>query len=199
MAGNALFNRHFNAVLRFFRNKVDEQVEDLVQRTFVACVEGRDRFREESSFRTYLFGVANNILRHHYRRQQRDARRVLQFESLSIVDLGAGPMTLCEARREQRLLLEALRRIPLNSQVVLELFYWERCSGHEIGLILDVPENTARSRLRRARQQLERRLRELAKSAHELESTMSDLDGWAEKIRARLGEAPAPGWRTGTG
>ncbi len=197
MAGNALFNRHFNAVLCFFRNKVDDQAEDLVQRTFVACVEGRDRFREESSFRTYLFGVANNILRHHYRRRQRDARRVLQFDARSVVDLGAGPMTLCEARSEQRLLLEALRRIPLNSQVVLELFYWERCSGAEISQILNVPENTARSRLRRARLQLEGRLRELAKSPPELESTISDLDGWAEKVRAKLGEAPPSSRRTG--
>ncbi|MCB9751323.1 MAG: sigma-70 family RNA polymerase sigma factor [Myxococcales bacterium] len=203
-AGNALFNRHFNAILRFFRNKVDEQVEDLVQRTFVACVESRDRFREDSSFRTYLFGVANNVLRHHYRLRQRDARTV-SFETHSIVDLGAGPLTLCEVKREQRLLLEGLRRIPLDCQVVLELFYWERFTGAEIGQILELPENTARSRLRRARRQLKQALQELAKSPLELESTLSDLDAWAESVRGELTSlergrelTPSPS-RAGTG
>ena len=42
--GRTLFERHFDGVRRFFANKLDHGAEDMVQRTFLACVEGRDRF-----------------------------------------------------------------------------------------------------------------------------------------------------------
>ena len=61
-AGEALFDRHFDAVARFFRNKVDRGIDDLIQRTFLACVESRDRFRGDSSFRTYAFAVGRHVL-----------------------------------------------------------------------------------------------------------------------------------------
>ena len=42
---NELFERHFEPVYRFFFHKVEGDAVDLVQRTFLACVEARDRFR----------------------------------------------------------------------------------------------------------------------------------------------------------
>lgn len=183
-----MFERHFDSIRRFFRNKVDHGVEDLVQRTFVACLEGRDRFREEASFRTYLFAIAHNLLREHFRRQRR-ATEELDLERLSIVDLGAGPSSLLVARAEEKLLLHALRQLPLASQVILELFYWEQLTGAELGVFLGIPEDTARSRLRKARKQLEATLGRLASSAVELESTIAGLDRWAASLRTQL--APA--------
>src|SRR5690606_29024835 len=144
-----LFQRHFESVRRFFVNKVGRELEDLVQRTFLGCLEGRDRFAGRSSFRSYLFGVANNILREHYRPQIRHARHDV-FEEKSVEDMRAGPSTALVRKREERLILEGLRRIPLESQIILELYFWERFSGAQLGEILGVPENTARSRIRRA-------------------------------------------------
>lgn len=184
-SGSILFERHFDSIRRFFRNKVDHGVEDLVQRTFVACLEGRDRFREEASFRTYLFAIANNLLRDHFRRQRR-ATDELDLERLSIVDLGAGPSSLLVAKAEEKLLLHALRQLPLASQVILELFYWEQFTGAELGVFLGVPEDTARSRLRRARQQLEAVLKQLQAAPVLVSSTLENLDGWAEGLRLQL-------------
>ncbi|MBZ5710770.1 MULTISPECIES: sigma-70 family RNA polymerase sigma factor [Nannocystis] len=186
-AGSTLFERHFDAVRRFFRNKVDHQVEDLVQRTFFACVEGRDRFRGESSFRTYLFAIAHNVLRDHLRRHRRTPDE-LDLECMSIVDLGASPTSLLAARSEERLLLHGLRKIPVASQVILELYYWEHMTGPELGVFLAVPEDTARSRLRRAKQQLEAEIRKLEASASDLQSTISGLDQWAAGLRAQLAQ-----------
>lgn len=184
-AGNRLFQRHFLAIHRFFRNKVDGESEDLVQRTFMSCVEGRDRFRGESTFRTYLFAIAHNVLREHLRKL-RAARQQVDVDELAVVDLGAGPSTLLAARAEERLLLEALRRIPSASQVILELYFWEQFTGAELGKFLGVPEDTARSRLRKAKAQLESAMRLLAAAPHELASTLDGLDQWAEALRARL-------------
>ena len=58
-AGETLFDRHFDRVYRFFQTKVDRQdVDDLVQQTFMGCVQSRERFRGESQVGTYLLGIA---------------------------------------------------------------------------------------------------------------------------------------------
>lgn len=185
-AGSELFQRHFDAVLRFFRNKVDHGVEDLVQRTFVACIEGRDRFREEATFRTYLFAIAHNILYQHIRDRRR-SREEIDLERSSIVDLGASPTSLLAARAEERLLLSALRQIPLASQIILELYYWEHMTGAELGAFLGVPEDTARSRLRKAKKQLEAMMSHLAARPADLGGSVLDLEQWAARLRDQLG------------
>ncbi len=184
-AGNLLFQRYFAAVYRFFRNKVDRGVEDLVQRTFMACVEGRDRLRADASFRAYLFGAAHHLLRGHYRRE-RALRRDEDADERSIVDMGASPTSMLAVRDEQRLLLEGLRHLSLGDQTLLELYYWERLTGPELAAFLGVPENTARTRVRRARLRLEAELAALATIPERLKTTVDNLDRWAESIRDAL-------------
>ena len=65
----------------------------------------------------------------------------------------------------------------------MELYYWEALTGAELGLVLDVPEGTARTRLRRAKQLLEEAMTELAESPEQLRTTMGDLEAWARGIR----------------
>lgn len=184
-AGNQLFKRHFEAIYRFFRNKVDDGVEDLVQRTFTACIEGRDRFREQSSVRAYLFGIAHNLFLE-YIRQRRRTGEVLDLDATSIVDLGASATSILAARAEENLLVQALRRIPIASQVILELFYWEQLTGAELGAFLAVPEDTARSRLRRARLRLEEALTQLRAAPALVSSTLDNLDAWVASLRVQL-------------
>ncbi|MBC8068279.1 MAG: sigma-70 family RNA polymerase sigma factor, partial [Deltaproteobacteria bacterium] len=146
-AGRALFDRHFAKIHRFFHNKVSVGVDDLVQQTFLACTESRDGYRGEASFRAWLFGIAHNVLRMHLRGKHGDFDPSLH----SVCDLGPSPSAMVMARAEQRLLLEGLRRIPLDYQVVLELHFWEHMSGSEIAAALAIPEGTVRTRLRRGR------------------------------------------------
>ena len=181
-AAAELFERHFDAVDRFFRNKVLEGYEDLVQQTFAACIEGRDRFRRDSSFRTYLFAIAHNILRAHFRSRRRENER-FSFTEVSACDIAPGPSTMFRARREQQLLLEALRQIPLDYQVVLELYYWEELAGSAIAEIVELPENTVRSRIRKGKQLLEKKMKVLARNSDELQSTLEDLEQWVRSIR----------------
>jgi RNA polymerase sigma-70 factor (ECF subfamily) len=186
-AGDALLRRHFDALYRFFRNKVDQGVDDLIQRTFTACIAAKDNFRKQSSFRTYLFTVARNELYHHYQRRQRDA---VMFEpgSMSVEAMGTSPSAVLARQQEQRLLLRALRSLPLELQVAIELFYWEQLSTQEIAEIMDVPQGTAKSRLRRAREELEDKIRELAENPAVVESTLVAFDRWAASIRELLGQ-----------
>lgn len=187
-AGATLFDRHYQALLRFFRNKVDEGYEDLVQASFLACVETRDRFRGDSSFRTYLFSVARNLLHKHYRSLERRHAPIehLDFEVTAMRDLVAAPSSIVAHKAEQRLLLEGLRRIPLDHQIVLELYFWEPLRARDIAHILDIPVGTVRTRIRRAKELLERAIEQLAESRQQLDSTLTRLDDWAQSVRRGL-------------
>jgi RNA polymerase sigma-70 factor (ECF subfamily) len=187
-AGEELFERHYASISRFYRNKVSRGVDDLIQDTFLSLVETKDRFRGESSFRTYLFGVAHNMLRYHYRKQKRHADRI-DFEHTSAADLSPGPGTIATEKSEQQLMLQALRSIPLDHQIVLELYYWEPMSATEIAEVLGQPEGTVRTRIRRAKKLLEEQLAVFAASPDLLERTVSSLESWAKSLRAKAGSA----------
>ncbi len=187
MAGNLLFERHFEAICRFFANKVGDGVDDLIQRTFLGCIEGRDRFRKQSSFRTYLFAVAHNVLREHFRDRRGATAAEPDLSETSIDELLPSPSSVLAVHEEQRLLLEALRRIPVESQVVLELYYWEDMAAPELAQVLGIPEGTARSRLRRARELLTHKMKVLARSPTLLKDTLSDLEKWVRSLREQIG------------
>lgn len=183
-AGSELFARHFDTVRRFFVHKVQGHVEDLVQRTFIACVEGRDRFRELSSFRTYLFAIAHNVLRSHLRDKRRDGEAA-DLEEVALADLEASPTSRIAARGQRRLLVEALRHIPVESQVILEMYYWEGVSGPELAAFLGVPLAATRSKLRRAKERLATEMERLAPEVRLLATDSPDLDAWASDLRGR--------------
>ena len=73
-AGNQLFQRYLRSIYRFFRNKLQGDVDELVQATFLACVRGRDQFNQRGSFRGYLFAIARHELYGHLRRRRRGGR-----------------------------------------------------------------------------------------------------------------------------
>lgn len=178
-AGEQLFQRYYHAVERFFINKLSiVEVGDMVQETFKACVERRHAIRA-NKFRAYLFATAHYILCDYLRREYRNGRPI-DIERLSMHDLSATPSAVVTQKREQRLLLEALRQIPLHFQIVLELHYWEEMSTSEIGELLSMPAGTVRSRMRRARELLDQTMARIAESVELLESTKSKFDDWAK-------------------
>ena len=188
-AGGQLIDRHFDGLYRFFANKVGraEEAEDLVQRTFIAATEGLERFRGASSVRTWLFAIARNILKQWIDKQVRKRGREGDLGSVSVADLGFGASTIVAKKREQRLLLEALRRLPVESQVVLELAYWEKFTAKQIAEVIAATESNARNKLRKAKQELRANLDALSRTREELESTLAGLDDWARDLRVAWG------------
>lgn len=184
-AGEALLRRHFDALFGFFRGKIDDRatVEDLVQRTLLAALRGREGFRSDASFRTWLFAIARHELCGQLRRVHRTPELV-DFAELSVAELsGAGPTTVVARLQQARLLLEALRRIPLDLQIAIELTYWENLSATDVAAVLEIPPGTVKSRLRRAREALEAAMLELGSPSEEIHATVDNLEGWAARVR----------------
>lgn len=196
-AGTVLYERYANGVCRFFMGKVvaDTVAEDLAQRTWLAVVEGRDRIRNEGSFRSYLFGVAHNLFREELRR---GVRAPIDASITSAHDLGPTATGLIGTIQQNRILLEALRRIPLQSQIMYQLRYWEGLTVPEIAMVVGECENTMKTRLRRGLELLEHEIAVLtaAKANGGLESTSTTLEQWATKLRGLI-RRPARGKRAG--
>lgn len=180
-AGDVLFLRHFDSVYAFVRTKVTDDVEDLVQRTFLALVQADLDASPIRSVRSWLLGTARHLLFSHWR-----ARRSFEPSASSLAELSPSPSSILVGRAEQRLLAGAIRRIPVDHQIVLELFYWEGMTGDEIAVCLGEPVGTIRSRLRRARELLEHALSEVAESPELLASTVGDLERWMLAMRDQL-------------
>ncbi|MEX1363975.1 MAG: RNA polymerase sigma factor [Nannocystaceae bacterium] len=187
-AGEALFERHYDGVSRFFRNKVAEPA-DLVQRTFLACLENVDRFRGDASFRTFVFAIANNVLHKHFR-MRGGPRGKVDLGTVSAEDLGDSPSRVLVDGEQKQLLLRALRRLSVEQQVLLELHYWEQLKVTELAEVLTLPVGTVKTRLRAARKRLEVLIGELASTPDLGPSTVSQLDVWARDLREHWAEHP---------
>jgi RNA polymerase sigma-70 factor (ECF subfamily) len=148
-AGNALLERHFASLQRFFGTKTTD-IDDLVQRTLLACAEQRGRMASVSSFRAYLFGIARNEL---YDSLHRRSRKIDPLET-SVVDLGPTPSQIVSDAERSDAIVHAMQRLPLDLQVTLELHFWEQLTTAELADALEIPQGTVKSRLRRAKDAL---------------------------------------------
>lgn len=180
-SGAVLFERHFDSVRRFFVNKVSDGVEDLVQQTFMACLARRDGVPEVSNFRGYLFAVARSKLYDHLSARMR-APEPLDPERDSVIDLGISPSEMLVGREDRQLLLQALRHLPVDLQVALELYYFEQVRGRELELALGVPGGTVRSRLRRGLELLRQHVERLAQSPELRRDSSAALDAWERHL-----------------
>lgn len=183
----ALFEQHFDAVYRFFATKIAGGIEDLVQDTFVACIESRAKLEAAASPRAYILGTARHILFDAYRKRGR-SRETALGESC-VADLDPSPSTIFARKDEERLLLEGLRRLPLDHQIALELYEWEGLRAIDVAAVLGITEVAVRGRVHRAKAELRDVLARIAASREVLQSTLDGLDGWARGLQGRLGRA----------
>ena len=184
-AGERLAARYFVAIRAYFLNKAPADHEDLVQETFARLSSKRERFRGDSSFRVFLFGIARMILLEYLRGKQRADR----FDPMehSVADVEGGRMSSLLAKRESHgLLLDALRGLPLLDQETLELYYWQQLSAREIAELQGLPEPTVRSRVRAALKRVRQAYGELAELPHSDNDDDAQVEGWLDELRSEL-------------
>lgn len=170
-SGRALFKKYFDPLYRFFATKCDEP-DEMVQATFLAMVKARDQFSGRSSLRTYVFTIARHELYRHLRALRRD--RQFDPELSSIADLATSIGGRLQRGEDHRRLTEALRRLPVELQTLLELHYWEDMDAAALAEVFEVPAGTIRVRLHRARTAL--------KEAMQSPITLEDLDTMAKSF-----------------
>ena len=178
-AGHALFTRHFDPLYRFFANKCGEP-DELIQATFLAIVKAKEQFEGRSSFRTYLFTVARHELYRHIRELKRSAACDPALSSIADMVTGAG--SRLARHEEHRALFAALRTLPLDTQTLVELHYWEHVEAPALAEIFDVPTATIRMRLNRARTALREAMHAASGAPPDAMRSEEDLERWARTV-----------------
>jgi RNA polymerase sigma-70 factor, ECF subfamily len=153
-AFDELFLRHHQRIFAFLRRRTADQAraEELTQETFLALIRSAFRYRPRALFRTYLYAIAFKILR--------DDRRKAAFRSFftgANEKTESAPDVLTDSD-EVLWLRQALARLDPTDREILLLREFEQLSYLEIADLLNLPLNTVRSRLFRARMALRKRL-----------------------------------------
>ena len=144
-----LFQRYREPIYGFFRRRLSHaaRAEELAQETFVAVLRGVTRYEPRALFRTYLYGIALNLLAVERRKSGREVNDPGAPAEAADPPAGADPDAALWLRR-------AVAQLDPEQREVLLLREYEQLSYAEIADVLRVPVNTVRSRLFRARMAL---------------------------------------------
>jgi RNA polymerase sigma-70 factor (ECF subfamily) len=152
----ALFDRHQRSVARFIGRLARPgtgELADLVQTTFIEVNRAAAAFKGKSTVRTWIFGIAANVVRHHVRGEMR--RRALLAEVTSRVPPNGGaPDEAAVHRQLLRRLHDALHALPPALRETFVLCELEEVPGAEAARALGVREGTLWWRLHEARRRL---------------------------------------------
>ena len=166
MAFAALARRYHerihNVILGFTRNFSD--ADDLAQEVFMQAFKNLPRFKQDSSFYTWLYRIAVNLTLNFLKKAQRERKKqkavfqdIFREKFSSKLDSPAEKHSL---RAELRLRLEeALGSLPLLYRAAFLLVEYEQMSHKDAALILKCSENTVSWRLHKARKMLRTKLR----------------------------------------
>ncbi|MEX1046272.1 MAG: RNA polymerase sigma factor [Actinomycetota bacterium] len=147
-AFGAIFDRHFVVISRYAERRAGKQAaEEIASETFVQAFRSRARYDlARSNARPWLFGIATNLLSHHWRDE------VARLDAYAKLDPPqAGEDDPLEARVALLGILDALKELDQRDRDVLLLYAWADLSYSDISEALSIPIGTVRSRLNRAR------------------------------------------------
>jgi RNA polymerase sigma factor (sigma-70 family) len=150
-AFGALIERYQGVVCAVSYSRTGDRAlsEDVAQETFLAAWRQLGQLREPSRLRSWLCGIARNLARKARRRSDREAPldQALVFE-------GANPFDAAAEAESERVVRDALMRVPDTYRDALVLYYREQRSVRDVAAVLGITEAAALQRLARGRQYL---------------------------------------------
>jgi len=158
-----------NVCFRMLGNRQD--AEDVTQEVFLEAYRSLKRFRFESKLSTWLYRIAVNRSLNHQRKRKLERWLSLDFEvgegsaeESAFPDTAAnGPDRLVEKKDVERIVQEAISKLPERQRIALLLHRYEELPYQEIAKIMDVSVASVESLLHRAKETLAKRLLPLRK------------------------------------
>ena len=158
-----LVERHHSPLLGYlYRMSGGDRAlaEDLAQETFLRVLKSIGQYRHPRPFKAWLYAIATNIARDHYKRA--DVRRttaLTESDASGVDPIGAWEDDLLAGEQSRRV-IEAVQRLPDHQREAIVLRYVQMLSLADIAEALDVPIGTVKSRLslglKRLREVMER-------------------------------------------
>lgn len=138
-----LFARYRKPLYCLFGRRLNNpaRAEDLVQETFLAVIRAASRYEPRALVRTYLYGIALNLL----------AAERRKFSTISTSGQSAAEPGTGGAADYVLWVRQAMERLDSQDREILMLREYEQLSYSDIAELLRIPVNTVRSRLFRSR------------------------------------------------
>jgi RNA polymerase sigma-70 factor (ECF subfamily) len=167
---NDLMARHATPVFHFLCRLTGNEADasDLAQETFVRVFKSCPSFRLSEKFSTWLFTIAANLARNHFRWRSRHPHLSLDAEDAetgqalagTLPENAPGPGDAALAAERAAAVRSAVRKLPEDLREALVLCEWEQRGVAEAATILGTTPKAVESRLYRARKLLRERLKD---------------------------------------
>jgi RNA polymerase sigma factor (sigma-70 family) len=142
--------QHVVCAITYSRTRNQALSEDVAQDTFIAAWKQLDQLREPGRLRSWLCGIARNLARKARRRSDRET----PVEEPIVAAAGESPFDAVSEAQAERVVGEALSRVPESYRDVLVLYYREQRSVREVAAALGISEAATLQRLARGRHYL---------------------------------------------
>jgi len=150
----AIRDEHFEFVWRSVRRLgvPEADADDAAQQVFIVTARRLGAIRPGSE-RAFLFATALRVASHARRTARR--RGEVAGDVPDLCDAAPDPEELVDRHRAREMLDEALEALPLDVRAVFILFELEEMTQAQIAALLDLPQGTVASRLRRGREEFQ--------------------------------------------
>jgi RNA polymerase sigma factor (sigma-70 family) len=153
------FRDEYPPLHRYLRRRVGGSLaDDLAAETFATAYANWERFDDSRALRPWLYGIAANLLRHHWRKERRQLQAYARTGIDPTVDDVNDSLDRAAADASKRELADALADLGQSERDILLLHAWAGLTDSEIAEALSLPLGTVKSRLHRTRAQLRNRL-----------------------------------------
>ncbi len=154
-----MFDAHADTIYGYLARRVGSTAaNDALSDVFVIAIERFEQYRPETGGeRSWLFGIANNVLRHHWRAE---ARRLMALTRQHVQPATLGdPLLAVESRIDAQhdviRVVDAIVGLNADDRDLVLMFAWERLTYREISEAMNLPIGTVRSRLHRLRRSMQ--------------------------------------------
>lgn len=169
----SMYDDHAASLFAYFARRVGRELaEDLLAETFRAAIESYPTFDStRGSEKAWLFGIATNLLRRHWRTERRRLLALERSASMNaqhidpLLGIADGVANRIDAETDAARLLIAVVDLPVDDRDLLFLSGWERLNSTEIGQALEIAPASVRSRLHRIRRDLRKSIDSLPVSS----------------------------------
>lgn len=160
----AWFDRHADDLGTYAARRVGATLaRDLVADTFRFALERFDDYNpQRGGERAWLFGIATNLIRRHWRTEERRLR--IQTSAAGADNRALDPLLQVEERLDARsrydIVVDAIAALDPDDRDLVVLIAWEQMTSREAADVLGIRPGTVRSRLNRIRTHLSQTVRD---------------------------------------
>jgi RNA polymerase sigma-70 factor (ECF subfamily) len=154
----SLVRQYETGVFRLALSVVDDPIEasEVTQETFISALKALRTYRDQSSFKSWIYKIAFNKSRSHLRKQKILERLRSTLTTIFQVEAqkALSPEEAIIENEEEAAVWKSLNKLNEHHRIVVILRYFHELSVAEIAEILSIHEGTIHSRLHNARERL---------------------------------------------